>query len=504
MALPDGPLEAGTYSMTPFTIPGNALCLELAQPGCSETPEDDDLRLTLTVPEGWTGLEGWLLHPTEARWEAPGGAALIPMRGGWLRSDPCLTPAPPDIPVGPTVDDFVGALVAHPLLDVTAPVDVTLGGYSGQYLELQAPSDLTGCEYMVWEPGIWTQGPDDRWHIWVLDADGIRVVLRADTFPGTSPQIKAELLAIVDSVRIDHAPAMVAASPRPAIGEAADDGARIVQVDTIDARTRDLTIESPSVGTVKVRLLLPVDFEAEGTADWPVLYLLHGHDGGYADWTDMTDVVALTAPTDLLVVMPDADSGWYSDAWNGGAGGPPAWETFHTSELIELLERNWQASGDRVVAGLSMGGLGAIDYAARHPGMFKAAASFSGVLDPRASETNPGASPTWGDPVAQEDIWRAHDPMSLAPALAGLPLYISYGSGGAGPLDVGPVDPNDLEGAIGVENDAFVAYLATLGIPVTVDAYGSGTHSWPYWERGLHESLPMLLEALGEATAAPS
>lgn len=502
IALGDGPLTAGTYSTIPFVIPGNALCLELPQPGCSETPEDDDLRLTFTVPEGWTGLEGWMLHPTAAGYLTPGGASLIPMRGGWLRSDPCLTPTPPDIPVGPTVDDFVGALVDHPLLDVTTPVDVTLAGYSGKYLELQVPSDLAGCEYIVWEPGIWTQGPGHQWHIWVLDVDGLRVVLRADSFPGTSPQVQAELLAIVDSAHIDHAPAAVAASPRPAIGEAADDGARIVAVDTVDARTQDLTIELPSVGTVQVRLLLPAGFEAAAAADWPVLYLLHGHNGGHADWTDLTDVEALTAQTDLLVVMPDAASGWYSDAWNSGAGGPPAWETFHTTELIELLERNWQASEERVVAGLSMGGLGAIAYAARHPGLFKAAASYSGVLDPRASDTNPGASATWGDPVAQEDIWRSHDPMSLAPELAGIPLYLSYGSGGAGPLDVGPVDPDDLEAAIGAENDAFVARLQELGIEATVDAYGPGTHTWPYWQRGLHASLPMLLEALGEPMAA--
>ena len=42
-----------------------------------------------------------------------------------------------------------------------------------------------------------------------------------------------------------------------------------------------------------------------------------------------------------------------------------------------------------------------------------------------------------------------------------------------------------------------MARLKQLGIPVTVDAYGPGTHSDPYWERALHRSLPMLLKALG-------
>ena len=168
---------------------------------------------------------------------------------------------------------------------------------------------------------------------------------------------------------------------RPTIGKAADDGARIVKVETVDERIRDLTIDSPSVGIVKVRLLLPAKFDAEPTTTWPVLYLLHGAWANHEDWTNLTDVEALTAPTDLLVVMPDAATGWYADAWNEGAGGPPAWETFHTTELLQLIERNWQAGDKRVVAGLSMGGFGAMDYAARHPGMFQAAASYSGVMN---------------------------------------------------------------------------------------------------------------------------
>lgn len=180
-------------------------------------------------------------------------------------------------------------------------------------------------------------------------------------------------------------------SPLPTIGQPADDGARIVAVTTEDARTRDLTIQSPALGSpfgvAQVRLLLPAQFDAQPATRWPVLYLLcGGYPGKHTDWTQNTDVETLTAPTDLLVVMPDAAAdavdGWYSDWWNGGAGGPPKWETFHLVELRQLLERNWQAGDKRVIAGLSMGGYGAMEYATRQPGMFVAAASFSGVLDP--------------------------------------------------------------------------------------------------------------------------
>lgn len=53
-----------------------------------------------------------------------------------------------------------------------------------------------------WDPGIYAQGPNHLWHLWVLDVDGVRVVIRSDTYPGTSPQIQAELQAIVDSIQI--------------------------------------------------------------------------------------------------------------------------------------------------------------------------------------------------------------------------------------------------------------------------------------------------------------
>ena len=295
-------------------------------------------------------------------------------------------------------------------------------------------------------------------------------------------------------------------SDRPAIGEAADDGARIVDVATIDARTRDLTIHSPSVGEVQVRLLLPSKFDSATTTDWPVLYLLHGAAGNHEDWTNFTDVKALTEPTDLLVVMPDGGAnGWYTDHWNLGTGGQPAWETFHLTELRQLLERNWHAGDKRAIAGLSMGGLGAMDYAARNPGMFLAAASYSGVLQTIDSDFDWKNDAIWGDKVVQADIWAAHEPLALAAGLKGIPLYVSYGNGETGPLDTGPANPGDAEAWIAKRNEAFVARLGELDIPVTVDAYGPGTHSWPYWERALHRSLPMLLAALGEEPpASPS
>jgi S-formylglutathione hydrolase FrmB len=99
-----------------------------------------------------------------------------------------------------------------------------------------------------------------------------------------------------------------------------------------------------------------------------------------------------------------------------------------------------------------------------------------------------------------ERLWAAgeqHNPASLAEGLRETTLYVSYGNGDPGPLDPPGAGHDALEAMLGRQNERFVARLGELGIPATVDAYGPGSHTWPYWQRALHQSLPMLLEALG-------
>jgi len=304
-------------------------------------------------------------------------------------------------------------------------------------------------------------------------------------------------LAPTDTPAVSSNPASPAAS--------LDARVRVVSVETVDEHTRDLMIETPSLSDpVGVRILLPAGFDTEPDRRWPVLYLLHGaglDQEAFRAWTYNTDVQALVAPTNLLVVMPQGDGfGWYSDWWNDGNGGPPMWETFHLTELMAIIERDWNAGDQRAIAGLSMGGYGAFVYAARHPGLFKAAASFSGPLDILGEKDSGllGQDPAvWGDPVAQEDVWMAHNPIDLAESLRGTALYISFGDGGQGPLDPEPPG-DDGEAFRSIGNRAFVDKINQLDIPATVDAYGPGSHSWPYFERALHRSLPLLLKAVGE------
>jgi diacylglycerol O-acyltransferase/trehalose O-mycolyltransferase len=197
-------------------------------------------------------------------------------------------------------------------------------------------------------------------------------------------------------------------------------GAVVVAEQRAGPRELDLTIRSPALGReAKVRLLEP----ERGSRPYPVLYLLHGCCDSYESWTRSTSVERMAALRGELVVMPERGQvGFYSD-WRDG----PRWETFHTRELPALLGR-YGAGSRYAVAGLSMGGLGAIDYAARHPRLFRAAASFSGVLHPLSEPRvwlglvgayEPDPEALWGDPREDRSTWAAHDPTELAGRLRG-------------------------------------------------------------------------------------
>jgi S-formylglutathione hydrolase FrmB len=207
-----------------------------------------------------------------------------------------------------------------------------------------------------------------------------------------------------------------------------------------------------------------------------------------------------------MVVMPEAGTnGNYSDWWNGGNGGSPRWETFHLTELRQILERGFQASSRRAVAGLSMGGYGAMKYA--QTGLFRAAASYSGVVDPL---NDPGGAlaflfphALWGDPVAQRDVWEANDPTYHADVLHGVKLFVASGNGKpGGPYDGSSQSTDGIEAEVYAESVNFVHALRQAHVPVTTDFYGPGHHAWQYWQRDLHESFPMLMHAIGAKTVS--
>lgn len=296
----------------------------------------------------------------------------------------------------------------------------------------------------------------------------------------------------------------------------ADDGSHVVAQTIVDgdARVLDLTVRSAGVGAyAMVRLILP-----EHWADrrWPSIYLLAGETRlqDYRGWSANTDVRQLADDAGVLVVMPGSGTaGFFSDWWNYGKDiALNQWETFTAVELPQLIDRGYRGDGRRAAAGLSLGGYGAFELAARRPGVFRYAASFSGNLNPSgpdgelltsaivaSAHLDPEA--LWGDRRREAARWEAHDPLVNADRLRGTELYLSAGNGLPGPLDAKlPIDvlPGAmlLEFLCGAQTTAMAGRLRELGVPVTADLYGPGTHQWAYWQEQLHKTWPRMLRVL--------
>ena len=207
-----------------------------------------------------------------------------------------------------------------------------------------------------------------------------------------------------------------------------------------------------------------------GAADPPVLYLLHGLSDDDTIWMRHTSIERYAAELGLAVVMPQVHRSFYADE----AYGMRFW-TFLSEELPATVGRFFRLSNrreDTFVAGLSMGGYGALKWALRQPGRFAAAAGLSGVLDvaQRSSHDPAMFRRIYGDrPIAGSD----DDLLALLDRAADLPrLYVCCGT----------------EDALYPGNQTFVAACAAKGIEVTTD-FGPGAHEWAYWDDRIQDVL---------------
>lgn len=128
-------------------------------------------------------------------------------------------------------------------------------------------------------------------------------------------------------------------------------------------------------------VLLPPDYEqSPKTHLFPTLYLLHGLFGHYDNWVKNTKLTEYAARHHLIIVTPEGNNGWYTDAANAPN---EKYESYIIQELIPDVESRFRAAPSRAsrgVAGLSMGGYGALKFGLKYPDKFAFAASFSGAL----------------------------------------------------------------------------------------------------------------------------
>ncbi|WP_235936525.1 alpha/beta hydrolase [Brevibacterium rongguiense] len=268
-------------------------------------------------------------------------------------------------------------------------------------------------------------------------------------------------------------------------------------------RLRELFVYSPALGrTVGVRVLLP----GVPSEQAPALYLFHGGGDDFRSWTDLGNAEALTAHSPHLVVMPDAGAASYSrHALDDGS--ILDWPAFHTIELPALIaELHSVRAGPRgrLLAGLSMGGYGAMKYAAWAPGSCRAAAAFSSPLDPLAApplfqivalREGARAHSLFGPVRTSRQRWEDNSPLALAAGLRGTDLWFTAGSGRPDPDDpAAAAGPDRLEAAVSALGERFHARLDELRIDHAWHPRPAGAHSWHAWQRELHRWLGHLAE----------
>ena len=293
------------------------------------------------------------------------------------------------------------------------------------------------------------------------------------------------------------------------------------------------TVWSPSVGARKALVVyLPPSYDTNRRTRYPLLVYLHGRSGNERDWVDagrlhhtMDSLVRAGAP-EAIIAMPDGDDGWYT-TWNqlGDANAcladtarrePAAtfcvpwtrYDDYIARDIVVHMDASYRTLArreTRAIAGLSMGGFGALTLALQYPDVFAAAASHSGVVSPRYLGPKPFAAPPqyasttadlqtasrhlWSGlrvVMGKDTIgWNARDPGHMAKRLQ------QRAAAGGPPLpalmfDVG-VDDSWVD-----QNRDLHATLDRLGVSHRY-AEWPGAHTWAYWQRHAAESLTFLL-----------
>lgn len=207
-----------------------------------------------------------------------------------------------------------------------------------------------------------------------------------------------------------------------------------------------------------------------------VLYLLHGISDDYSAWCCNTSIERYANENGIVVIMPDAGRSFCLDMANG-----QPYYTFFTKEFFPYVSNLFSISRkreDTFIAGLSMGGYGALSLALRKPELFGAAASLSGPVDvckrlktdPRWTETQrlvfgEGTSPE----NTSDDLFYLVQNYTAQQAPR---LFLSCGT-------------SDF---LYKDNVAFQNILSKTNIPHKIDFF-EGIHDWEFWEKAIQKAI---------------
>jgi S-formylglutathione hydrolase FrmB len=224
-----------------------------------------------------------------------------------------------------------------------------------------------------------------------------------------------------------------------------------------------------------VNVLLPDGYHTSGKR-YPVLYLLHGGAEDFRTFHMNHDIVGLTAGRELIVVMPDAATGWYSNPVSTNTGARN-WETFHMAQLLPWIDSNFRTFAEyngRAVAGFSMGGFGALKYTAKYYGHFCSVSAHSGPASLRrdfglvvhwanatSAATELGGGTVYGAPFWDEARVSADNPMQRIESYRQKRIFLVAGTS---PDPVNWFDSVNETQVLAGQRE-FRAALASAGIP---------------------------------------
>jgi putative tributyrin esterase len=271
--------------------------------------------------------------------------------------------------------------------------------------------------------------------------------------------------------------ALAAGLPRTA------DAQSLAPLDT--ARMKIVSIPGSLPAARNAVVVLPAGYHASARR-YPVLYLLHGHDGGHRNWVDRTNLLAHTARLPLIVVLPDAGNSWYT---NSSARPAEKFEEYVAREIpafIDLHFRTLTYREARYVAGLSMGGYGALKLGLKYPGRFSLVGSFSAA--PLAavgtgSQTRMDAFGSEGSATQAENDLVA---LTGAASVAAAPYFY---------IDSGTAD------ALTPDNRTLVQAMQARGLAYEYHEV-PGAHTWEFWDRRLPVFLRLVEERIAHLPGA--
>ncbi|NYG55986.1 alpha/beta hydrolase [Nocardioides perillae] len=262
------------------------------------------------------------------------------------------------------------------------------------------------------------------------------------------------------------------------------------------------------VSDSSVRVLLPVGYRTSRKR-YPVVVLFNGALSAYDAWSRKTQLTAITREHEAIFVMPEGGYGAEPGMFADWVDGSYDWETFHTEVVVPWVDRRFRTvPGARAAVGASMGSLGALGYAARHPGLFDAVLTLSGVVDTDSLVANtlpaelaealgvrpPDLRRVWGDPVLRRANWRRHDPTALASRLRDVELFVASGTGFPSALG-NQTHSGDTEMLLWQGHRTFLTALTAAGVPFEARVAQGGVHNWPWFDTALRWGLPQAVAA---------